>query len=106
MDDWDTAIQKWTDAKALYPTAFASCDTTVTDPLEEWQKKMDDLFARPDYETVEKTIYDDNKEKMDENWGYMNNSWDRGVFFDSGLFAGRNDYILLTNAPPSASISF
>jgi len=86
-------------AGQFYDAAFANCDSSVTDALSQWADKVKEMKSADNWDDVSEQIYTDNKAKVDADSGYMFNSWDRGVFFDSGLFAGRIDKLFLDNVP-------
>merc|ERR1712151_11605 len=90
---------KFDDAEQNYNEAFSKCDAEYTTPLAQWGQKVKDMKSADNWDTVSQKIYDDNKDKVDADVGYMNNSWDRGVFYDAGLFAGRIDRLFLDNWP-------
>ena len=85
----------------MFETALAGCDKKITDPIVEWGNKIQDLTKRSDWDTESKKIYDDNKEKIDEDFGYEYKAWDNGVYFDAGMFSGRVDNIFIKNYPPA-----
>jgi len=90
---------KFEDAEQYYSDAFGSCGDSINNDLEAWGKKVKDMRSADNWDTVSQQIYTDNKAKVDADVGYMNNSWDRGVFYDAGLFAGRIDRLFLDNWP-------
>jgi hypothetical protein len=98
-NDTDTGYKKLDDAKQYYDDAFTKCDKKITDPLSQWTAKRDALAQIKDWDKISAQIYENNKEIIDDNVGYEFNSWDRGVFFDSGMFGGRNDLIFIQQAP-------
>ena len=93
--DFAAATKKMSDAQKLYKKDLASCDAKVTDVLDSWQKKMEDLVARPDYVAFQAKVYKAHKKEIDDNFHNELKWWDAGVFFNSGMFAGRNDKIFL-----------
>jgi len=90
---------KFDDAEQYYSDAFGSCGDSINNDLEAWGQKVKDMKSADNWDTVSQQIYTDNKAKVDADVGYMNNSWDRGVFYDAGLFAGRIDRLFLDNVP-------
>lgn len=83
------------EAQKLYQVDLAGCDASVTDVLDKWQKKMNDLVSRKDYVEFQAKVYKANKKLIDDNFSNELKWWDDGVFFNSGMFAGRNDKIFL-----------
>ena len=97
-NDPQTAEKKMAHAQPLFKTALGSCDK-VGDKLEEWAKKGEDLKARKDWAEIEKKIYEENKQIIDRNTGLELESWEQGVYFNAGMFAGSIEYVFLTKAP-------
>ena len=64
-EDWDTAYQKYKDAKPLYSDALSKCGKVVTDPIEQWGKKLDDLVDRIGWTEMSQKIYNENKDEID-----------------------------------------
>ena len=93
--DMDTGKKKMDDAQKKYESVLAGCDASVTDVLKSWTDKMTDLVSRKDWEDFEKKVYDANKKEIDDNVHNEFKWWDAGVFFNSGMFAGRTDKIFL-----------
>merc|ERR1719438_49900 len=98
-NDTDTGYKKLDDAKQYYDDAFAKCDKKITDPLSQWTAKRDALAQIKDWDTISAQIYLDNKQILDDDLSYEVNSWNRGVFFDAGMFAGRYQLIFYEQAP-------
>ena len=97
--DQTTGWSKLSDAKQYYDAAFANCGTDITTPLTQWMNKVDALADLDNWDTVSAQIYANNKEFLDASLGYEENSWNRGVFFDAGMFAGRYELIFVEQAP-------
>ena len=96
--DSATGDSKMAATKDLYGVALTTC-TKLTTKFEEWGKKFDDLKARSDWDEIEKKIYEDNKPIIDRNVGLEFEAWEKGVFFNSGMFAGSIEYLFLDQAP-------
>jgi hypothetical protein len=97
--DSQTGYSKLNDAKQYYDAFFANCGTDVTDPLTQWSDNIDALAQIDDWDTISAQIYLDNKQILDDDLSYEVNSWNRGVFFDAGMFAGRYQLIFYEQAP-------
>lgn len=98
-DDEKDGDAKFDDAQKYYGKALKKCAASVTDTLDQWETKMEDLTKIKDWDKLQAKIYADNKATIDADTGYMFKSWDEGVYFNAGLFAGRIDQIFLANAP-------
>ena len=96
---------KWEDAYKRYPATLAECGSDITGAWDEWTKKMGDLVSISDWNNIEDQIYEANKTQVDANTSYQFKTWTEGVFYNSGMFAGRNDKIFLENAPASSTLS-
>ncbi len=55
----------------------------------EIMNNLDNFFEADDWSESGETNYQANKDYIDQQWGYMNDSWARGVHFDAGMFYGR-----------------
>merc|ERR1712071_465823 len=97
--DSQTGYSKLNDAKQYYDAFFANCGTDVTDPLTQWSDNIDALAQIDNWDTISAQIYLDNKQILDDDLSYEVNSWNRGVFFDAGMFAGRYQLIFYEQAP-------
>ena len=97
--DMAAGNKAWADASDRFPTAFADCPATVNDPLNDWGNQIEELSERKDWVKIETKIYKDNKAEIDQNTAFEFKTWKEGVYFNTGMFAGRTDKIMLDNAP-------
>lgn len=61
------------------------------------------MKSRDDYSDVSEQIYNAHKDEIDLNVSLMFKTWDQGVFYNAGMFAGRIDKIMLDNLPQELS---
>ena len=82
--------------RPLYGKALAKCDkdATVLDVLG----KLDDYYqkweSQPNAAELKKKNYEDNKEELDADFGFMQKTWTEGIPFNTGMFSGRAQVIL------------
>ena len=88
------------DAGDKYSKALSKCGKDVTEPAEAWGKKMDELTHRIGWTEMEQKIYSDNKDAIDADVKLEFEWYDKSVFFNSGMYAGRIDKIFLDAAGP------
>ena len=96
--DKATGDAKIADTKPLYKKALADCGK-VAEHMGEWAQKLDDLAKIADWDKVSMQIYKANKNIIDGEIKDELLEWSEGVFFDSGMFAGRLGKIFIDNAP-------
>ena len=70
-----------------------------SEPAAAIQDNIDALAQIDNWDTISAQIYLDNKQILDDDLSYEVNSWNRGVFFDAGMFAGRYQLIFYEQAP-------
>jgi len=57
------------------------------------------MMAMKDWDKISAKIYKANKAVCDQDIEYEFKTWNEGIYFDSGMFAGRFQKIFLDNAP-------
>ena len=92
----DTKMER---AKKRYDTALASCPEELLDTLGSWNDKVDALTSQDNWSDVKTQIYNDNKEELDGDIANEFKTWNEGVYYNSGMFAGRFEKVFLDNAP-------
>ena len=99
--DIHTGEKRFSDAEHHYDDAFGGCSREVTDALTSWKDKVDKMMAMDDWDKISAKIYADNKDVLDQDIQFEFKTWDEGVYFDAGMFAGRYEKVFLDNIPKS-----
>ena len=94
-EDYKTGNKKMKDAIDRFGDAVDGCGADVNDPIQKYYTDVANMHMRDDWEDFSKKIYDANKKQIDSNISDEFKWWDAGVFFNSGMFAGRTDKIFL-----------
>ena len=78
----------------LYTLALANCEK-VTTKLDDVSLKAQEMVKATDWQSVAQQIYDSNKEFVDNASEEMLREWKNGIPFNSGMFAGVLDRVIL-----------
>ena len=81
----------------FFRESMAACDDT-NDVFEEIASKAHDFFAQDNWKEIASANYEANKALADQQWALGMNSWERGVYFDAGMFYGRCWNLLTTGS--------
>ena len=70
-----------------YKVSMANCPES--NPwFDDFFTSANSFFARDDYTTIVDANYAASKDFVDVEWGFCLDSWNRGVYFDAGMFYG------------------
>ena len=96
--DNDSAEKEWQTASPLFEKAMGSCDK-ITDDFAALKKYEDDVLARSDAKEFIDANMKKYKDEIEKSGSLEVSEWEKGVHFNSGMFAGYTmQYIGL--APP------
>lgn len=85
--DNDSAEKEWEKASPLYETAMADC-ADVADDFAALKKFEDDFLAQADAKDQIEANMKKYKAEIEKNGGLEISEWQKGVYFNSGMFAG------------------
>ena len=79
--------------RPLFNTALNKCGD-VLPTFTKLDEYYVDWESQPDADKKREDAYEKNKDWCDRTNGYIMNSWERGVFFDAGMFVGQERALL------------
>ena len=94
-EEYESGNQKMMRAEKFFRESMTSCENT-NEMFEEMAQTAHDFFAQENWRDIVRENYQANKVLADHQWALGLDSWNRGVYFDAGMFYGRSWSILAT----------
>ena len=82
----------------LYSIAMKKCDK-VLDKMDFLSQKAQELLEMSDWKQFVRDIYDNNTGVIDQASDEMLQEWSNGIHYNSGMFAGELDKIIIDGIP-------
>jgi hypothetical protein len=102
--DYKTGDKHMGRLNSLFNAAMKNCDK-VMKKMDVVSKQADEMLKISDWKKLAMEIYEDNTEFIDSANDEMLREWTNGVPFNSGMFAGVLDRIILDGVPSMANKS-
>ena len=62
--------------------------------FESMADRAHDFFDQDGWRDITDANYNAQKDLVDQQFSFMNTSWDQGIYFNAGMFFGRTWYYL------------
>ena len=69
--------------------AIGDCNDTIIDGFNDIRLQKRQFYAQDDADSIAEANYQANKDLVDQQWGFMLDSYNTGVYFNAGMFYAR-----------------
>ena len=87
-DDWQAGNEKLDSGRMAWRLSMLKCHET-NHKFTTIMHNLDSFFDADDWKSAADENYAGNKDYIDQQWDYMNNSWETGVYYNAGMFYAR-----------------